>query len=74
MSYIIEDEKEREALREKVGERKLRKWARDNCRSFQVIDPKAVPQELRMSCWERILLDECRKINKEIGIDLSVDP
>lgn len=74
MSYIIEDEREREALRERVRERKLRCWARSNCRAYQTPDVKSVPQELRMNGWENILLDECKKINREIGIDLTDDP
>lgn len=38
-------------------ERHDRKWARDNYRSFQTIDPN----------WSEATRDECKKINKEMG-------
>jgi len=38
-------------------ERRDRKWARDNYRSFQTIDPN----------WSNAIRNECDKINAELG-------
>lgn len=60
--------------REKARECKLRAWVRDNCRSFQTIDVNDVPANLRVKGFESVVLDECKKINASLGIDLTDDP
>jgi hypothetical protein len=59
--------------REQVMERKLRSWVRSNCRAFQTLECNTVPSCLRVSGWERVVKDECRKINAALGTDLTED-
>lgn len=47
---------ERERILRLREERRQRKWARDNYRLYQPIDPS----------WNPIIQDECRRINKEL--------